>query len=60
MKEIQVTINGQTYKGSETQENGTKIQYKIQVQPGENSITLKGINNDNVEEQITASYPYNP
>lgn len=60
MKEMLFWINGKAYKVLETQENGTKIQWRFQVQPGENSIKLTGKNNDDIEDTMEARYPYNP
>ena len=59
MKEMRFWINGKGYKVLETQENGTKIQWRFQVEPGENLIKLTAINNDNAEDTVEVRYTYN-
>lgn len=56
MKEMRFWVNGKGYKVVETQENGTKIQWKFKVEQGENLIKLTGINNDGIEDTVEVRY----
>lgn len=56
MKEMRFWVNGKGYKVVETQEDGTKIQWKFKVEQGENLIKLTGINNDDIEDTVEVRY----
>ncbi len=56
MKEMKFWVNGKGYKVVETQEDGTKIQWKFKVEQGENLIKLTGINNDDIEDTVEVRY----
>lgn len=58
MKEMRFWINGKGYYVLETQDNGTKIQWRFQVQQGENLIKLTGTNNDDVSDTAEVKYTY--
>lgn len=60
MKEMKFWVNGKGYMVVETQENGTKIQWRFQVEQGENLIKLTGTNNDGIEDTVEVKYTYNP
>lgn len=58
MKEMIIYVNDQGGRVLETQDGGTKIQYRYQVQPGYNEIKVIGRNNDGLEKVETAEYNY--
>lgn len=58
MKEMIIYVNDQGGKVLETQDEGTKIQFRYQVQPGYNKIKVIGRNNDGLEKVEEAEYNY--
>lgn len=58
MKEVKFVINGKKWKVVDTIEEGTKIQFKYQVEEGENLIKVTAVNNDGVEDTKQVRYKY--
>lgn len=61
MKEVSFNINnGTTYRLDYSTVREKRIEYRMQVSPGENIIRVKGVNFDGVEVSIDRRYVYNP
>lgn len=61
MKIMRFTINnGNTYEIDYSDRNEKKIEWRWQVQAGDNAIKVEAINADGIEEVQEARYPYNP
>ena len=61
MVKMQFSINnGQLYELDYSKVNEKKIEWRTQVQPGENQIKVYATNGDGVTEEVTVKYQYNP